>query len=71
MPDADGSYFLKTKTYRLSHIQKRRRVKRRGGEPAVDDGERLSASSLTYEGIDIKNGTTKEEQIHNERYFMF
>jgi hypothetical protein len=24
-PDADGSYFLKIKTYRLSHIQKRRR----------------------------------------------
>ena len=56
MPDADGSYFLKTKTYRLSHIQKRRRIKCRGGEPVIDDGERLSALSLTYEGIDIKNG---------------
>jgi hypothetical protein len=47
MPDADGSYFQKTKTYRLSHIQKWRRVKCRGGEPAITDGERLLASRLT------------------------
>jgi hypothetical protein len=54
-----------------SHIQKLRHVNCRGGESAIDDSECLPASSLTYEGIDIKNGTTKEEQIHNERYFMF
>jgi hypothetical protein len=51
MPDADGSYFQKTKTYRLSHIQKRRRVKCRGGKPAITDGERLLASRLTSEGV--------------------